>query len=345
MDDEHRPERNACVAIDPVGFHLRPPPAPHLLGAPITPDECLFETIHMGAAVVDIGQWRLVVDGLVDSPLQLAFDDLQRFPAVTLEAFHECYGSPLTPPVKALWRVGNVRWTGIRLCDVLAAAGVRPAGRFVWSEGLDHGAFAGVQADRYQKDLPLEKALAPEVLLAFAMNGAPLRKERGGPVRLVVPGWYGTNMTKWLCRLSVQDRRAPSPYTTRWYNEPDPADPTGKTTRPVWPVEANSLIVWPAPDDVLPSGGCMVHGWAWGDQAVSEVQVSGDGGKRWETAAVESRRDFGWQRFSVTLRLSAGRQILVARARCGSGPFQPITGRRNHAHHVSIMVVDPAPPL
>lgn len=335
--DPHPSERDACVAIDPPGFHLRPPPLPHLLGSPITPEDQLFETIHMGAAVVDIDRWRLVVDGLVDKPLSFTFSELQRLPTVTLEAFHECYGSPLTPPVKALWRVGNVRWTGVRLRDLLADAGLQSSARFVWSEGLDHGSFAGVTADRYQKDLPLEKALAPEVLVAFAINGEPLRKERGGPVRLVVPGWYGTNMTKWLCRLSVQDRRAPGPFTARWYNEADPADPSGKTQRPVWQVETNSLIVTPTPGSVVAAGPCVVSGWAWSDGGVTDVEVSGDAGLHWHAAQVEPRRDFGWQRFSATLHLPVGRQTLVARARSGAGPFQPAAGRRNHVHEVAVL--------
>lgn len=337
VNDGHRPpERDACLAIDPRGFHLRPPPLPHLLGAPITPEDQLFETIHMGAAVVDNDRWRLVIDGLVSRPLTFTLSELQGLPAVTVEAFHECYGSPLTPPEKALWRVGNVRWTGVRLRDLLAAAGLQPSARFVWSEGLDHGTFAGVTADRYQKDVPLEKALAPEVLVAFAINGEPLRKERGGPVRLVVPGWYGTNMTKWLCRLSVQDRRAPGPFTARWYNEPDPADPSGKAQRPVWQVETNSLIVTPAPDSVVAAGSCLVSGWAWSDAGVTDVEVSGDAGLHWRAAHVEPRHDFGWQRFSATLDLPVGRHTVVARARSGTGPFQPAAGRRNHVHEVAV---------
>jgi DMSO/TMAO reductase YedYZ molybdopterin-dependent catalytic subunit len=108
-------ERDACLlAIDPVGFHLRPQPPPHELGNFITLDAQLFETIHMGAAVVDAERWRLVIDGLVQTPLTFSLADLRCLPQSTITAFHECYGSPLAPPVKALWRVGNVVWTGVR---------------------------------------------------------------------------------------------------------------------------------------------------------------------------------------------------------------------------------------
>ena len=186
-------------------MHVRPPPAPYELDDFITPDDQLFETIHMGAAVIDLARWQFVIDGLVQKPYALSLADLRRFPQVTVIAFHECYGSPLAPPVKALWRIGNVKWTGVQLRTILNLA--EP--RFVWSDGLDYGSFGERQMDRYQKDLPIEKATSPEVLLAYNMNGEPLRKERGGPVRLVVPGWFGTNSTKWICRLSLQVERAP----------------------------------------------------------------------------------------------------------------------------------------
>jgi DMSO/TMAO reductase YedYZ molybdopterin-dependent catalytic subunit len=124
-------ERNACLAIDPVGFHLRPPPPPHELGNFITPDAQLFETIHMGAAVVSAERWRLVIDGLVQKPVTLSLADLRRLPHVTMTAFHEYYGSPLAPSVKALWRIGNVAWTGVRLQTLLALAEPLPSCRAV----------------------------------------------------------------------------------------------------------------------------------------------------------------------------------------------------------------------
>jgi DMSO/TMAO reductase YedYZ molybdopterin-dependent catalytic subunit len=81
--------------------------------------------------------------------------------------------------------------------------------------------------DRYQKDLPIEKTTSPEVLLAYEMNGEPLPEDRGRPVRLVIPGWFSTNSTKWICRLSLQVERAPSPFATEWYNKRDPTDHMG----------------------------------------------------------------------------------------------------------------------
>ncbi|KAH8755079.1 Oxidoreductase, molybdopterin-binding domain-containing protein [Diaporthe sp. PMI_573] len=196
-------EREACLAIDPVGFTIRHPPAPHHLSSFLTSEEQLFQTIHMGAAVVDHERWLLIIDGLVQHPFALTLGQLRSLPTSSITSFHECYGSPLKPPTEAVWRVGNVTWTGVRLFHILEIARLMETAQFVWSEGLDHGTFAGVTSDRYQKDLPLSKALGSEVLVALEMNGQPLGKERGGPVRLVVPGWFGTNSTKWLCRLTL----------------------------------------------------------------------------------------------------------------------------------------------
>lgn len=331
-------ERDACVKIDPDGFFIRHPPAPHQLDHFTTSDDKLFQTIHMGAAVVDTENWLLVVDGLVQNPFALTMGQLLKFPRTTVAAFHECYGSPLKPPTDAVRRIGNVQWTGVRLADILAIAKPSPGAEYVWSEGLDYGTFAGVTADRYQKDLPIKKALGPEVLLAYEMNGHRLSKERGGPVRLVVPGWFGTNMTKWICRLSLQNKRAPGPYTTVFYNEIDPTDPGGRRKRPVWSVEVNSIITSPAPDTVVPGPDVVIKGWAWCHEPVDRVLVTSSPDEPWTDAVVKTREGFSWQRWRAVLTLAQGEHVLVARAVSRSGTEQPLSGRRNHVHRVRIWV-------
>ncbi|KAM5344553.1 hypothetical protein ACJ41O_013088 [Fusarium nematophilum] len=331
-------ERNACLAINPPGPFIRPPPRPHLLSAFITPDDNLFQTIHMGTAVVDPAKWLLVVEGLVRRPFALTLDQLKSLPRTSVTAFHECYGSPVQPPIHNVWRIGNVKWTGVRLSAILSLAEPLPEARFVWSEGLDHGKFFKVEADRYQKDLTIQKAQRQEVLVAFEMNGQPLEKERGGPVRLVVPGWFGTNSTKWLSKLSLQDRRAPSPYTTTLYNEKDPTDPEGKRMRPVWEVEINSMIVKPAESAVVKSGEVEVEGWAWSYDGVADVSVSIDDGLSWIPGNVDDRVEQSWQRFVAVLQLDPGEYVLVARATSMGGFKQPLERRRNHVHRVTITV-------
>jgi DMSO/TMAO reductase YedYZ molybdopterin-dependent catalytic subunit len=331
-------ERNAFVKLDPPGFYIRPPPEPHLLDTYITPDDQLFQTIHLGPAVVDRENWLLVVAGLVQKSFALTFEMLRTLPSRTVTSVHECYGSPIKPATGNLWRVGNVQWTGVSLNVLLKIAAPLPNASFVWSDGLDRGEFFGVEADRYQKDLPISKAMGDEVLLAYEINGKPLSKERGGPVRLVVPGWFGTNSTKWISRISLQDHRATGPYTTRFYNEPDPAGPEG-ALRPVWELQPNSMIVKPRPGAKVEGPQVHVEGWAWHHEPIRNVQLSIDGAQSWTDASVGSGLDFSWQRFTHTLQLESGSYSIVARATGRDGTSQSLDASRNQCHTVSFEVV------
>ena len=336
-------EREALEGIDPAGFYIRHPPKPHELVAEVTDESQLFQTIHMGAAIVDATKWRLVVGGSVERPFSISLAQLRSMPRAKVTAFHECYGSPLTPPVHALWRIGNVTWTGVRLADLLKLARPLPRMRFIWSRGLESGSFGGVSADCYEKDLPMQKAMAPEVLVAYEMNGDHLGKERGGPVRLVVPGYFGTNSTKWLCKISLHDSRATGPFTTQFYNEIDPTDPEEKRKRPVWQAEPNSMISSPQPGAVLHDGEFEVSGRAWGCEAIEKVALSVDGGETWLLPSIvqlRPRKEFEWQLFWARLSLpKPGRYSLVARATDIAGVTQPLTARRNHVHTVEIELV------
>ncbi|KAF5635903.1 sulfite oxidase s [Fusarium sp. NRRL 52700] len=316
-------EREACIRIEPEGFFLRPPPTPRHLSSFITPDDQLFQTIHMGAAVVNEAKWLLVIDGLVRKPFALSLAQLKALPQTSVTSFHECYGSPLKPPTSNPWRIGNVVWTGVQLSTILALGGPLPEANFVWSEGLDHGKFFEYEADRYQKDLPVTKAQRPEVLLAWEINGEPLCKERGGPVRLVVPGWFGTNSTKWICRLSLQGSRAPGPFASVLYNEKDPSNAEGFRMRPVWEVEVNSMITKPADLEVICAGLVTVEGWSWSHDGVALVEISKDEGKSWVRGKVDGKEDQAWQKFTAAIELEPGVWKLIARATSERLPHSP----------------------
>lgn len=332
-------ERSATSGVNPPGFHLRPPPAAHERTAFVTDDASLFETIHMGPAVVNHDRWKLQVDGFVANSFSIDLEGLRSLPQTTITAFHECWGSPLRPRQQNLLRVGNVRWTGVRLKTLLAEAAPLPEARFVWTEGLDSGDFGGKTMDCYRKDLPLDKAWSDEVLVCFAMNDEPLRKERGGPVRLIVPGWFGTNMTKWLCRLSLQAGRAPGPFTNDWYNEEVVVDGI-KGTKPVWEAVPNSMIVAPA-DGATCTSIVDVRGWAWGAHPIATVHISSDGGQSWSKAPVKTREEFEWQAFHCVLQLpfDACHDLrIVARATDVRGQSQPLNPGGNSCHGVTVRV-------
>jgi DMSO/TMAO reductase YedYZ molybdopterin-dependent catalytic subunit len=328
-------EREAFLGLAPAGFHFRPPLPPEALINFLTTDDELFETIHMGAAIVDEKLWQLKVDGLVKNAFSINLEILKALPKHSITAFHECYGSPLKLPTEPMRRIGNVTWTGVRLNTLLDYAQVSEEARYVWSEGLDRGEFAGKKMDRYQKDLPIEKAISNEVILAYEINGAPLRRERGGPVRLVVPGWFGTNMTKWISRLSAQKNRASGPFTTDWYNE-DRTEGGVTVRHPVWKVAPNSIIVEPAPNTLLTSEFVTVRGWAWGESEIVAVDISADHGETWVSCDVYKRKEFEWQAYAGLIRLKNRQSEIIAKATSKNGSVQPTASWRNSVSSTSV---------
>jgi DMSO/TMAO reductase YedYZ molybdopterin-dependent catalytic subunit len=281
----------------------------------------------------------------VERPLEITFAALQSLPVRTVEAFLQCAGNPATPRVPARL-IANVVWEGVELTSLLEAAGIAPEARFVWAFGLDRGEFLDVRSGPYLKDLPIERARAADVLLAYRMNGEPLSAEHGYPVRLVVPGYYGTNSVKWLYRIEVSERRAVGPFTTTFYNDVVESAADGTSTRPVWSVPPECVIVSPAPDTVIPISrareSIAVWGRAWADAGVSRVEVSFDAGRSWSAARLEQRRGRAWQRFDLdwtpALR-GAGSEAdteLWCRATDAEGRIQPFADARNAVHRVPV---------
>ena len=191
--------------------------------------------------------------GLVDRSISLTFEQIRRFPKRTIKSVFVCSGDPRRPTLP-LRRVANVRWGGADLAELLDHAGVQQEATHLWSYGLDHGEFLGFAQRHYVKDMPLSRLKHGNVLVAYEMNDKALARENGFPARLLIPGFYGTNCVKWLCRLELRERRAVNFMTTRLYNDPDfDADRTGETTRPVWAVAPESVIVAPKP---YPTASC-----------------------------------------------------------------------------------------
>ena len=201
------------------GFFARLPSRPHDLVSRITPAERMIVLCHLGIPRLSPLTWRLEVGGLVGHPLDLTLDDLRARQKMEVASVHQCAGSPLRPDEPSQ-RVCNVVWGGVALSTILKEADVRPEAEFMWSQGADSGKFDGVECGHYIKDIPCSRA-GCDVLLAYEMNGEPLRPEHGFPLRLVVPGFYGTNSVKWLTSIILADRRPDSPFTSRWYLDPD----------------------------------------------------------------------------------------------------------------------------
>jgi len=319
--------------MDPAVTYRRIPLAPHQRLDAITPVPSCFVLAHLGVPRIEAAEWSFEIDGLVRRPLRLDIAALKRFRQVEIEAFHQCAGAPLRPDV-AMRRVMNVVWGGVLLADLLDEAGIMPQARFLWSCGLDHGDYQGHAASEYLKDLPIER-VGNNVMIATELNGAPLPPEHGYPARLLIPGFYGTNSVKWLARITLADRRAEGPFTTTLYNDPVPEG----GTRPVWAVMPECAIVAPAPDAVLGLTETEIWGWAWGAEPIRSVAVSTDGGAGWQTAELQPRRHFSWQRFRLPWRPECpGTAVVMARATDETGATQPMAKARNAVHAVAVTV-------
>ncbi len=327
--------------LEPSGPYLRHPLQPHELRDRVTRTEDTIVLWHLGLPQLDADAWSLAIDGLVHRPMRLTLGELRRRPRLEITSIHQCCGSPLRPDMPTR-RVCNVVWGGARLADLIADCQPQPEARLLWASGADHGVLEGVDCEPYVKDVPLDR-VAADMLIAYEMNGAPLRPENGYPARLVVPRYYGTNSVKWLRRLTLADSRAAGPFTTRWYNDAvrdEAGQPTGATS-PVWSIALESVIVSPAPNQVLHVGEAVeVWGWAWADGGVSTVDLSTDGASRWMGATVEPPTGRAWQRFSVTWRPERrGGYELCSRAQAGDGRGQPSSGARNAIHRAAVEVV------
>ena len=173
----------------------------------------------------------------------------------------------------------------ISLADLIAECAPKPQARFLWSSGADHGVFEGVSCAAFIKDLPLQR-VAADALIAYEMNGAPLRPEHGFPARLVVPGYYGTNSVKWLTRMTLADARAPGPFTARWYNDRI-KDASGQPTQQIIERRRSAEFITPIPKPRKRKGGAEQESLVFDEgQGLSTKQQQYD-----HTAVINGVRD------------------------------------------------------
>ena len=339
----------------------------HLLDDETTPTEKFF--IRNNGIAPDVAKdpdkWKIVIDGEVHKKLELTLGELKsKYRAVTQRMVLECGGngrSFFTPQARGnQWTNGGAgcaEWTGVRVADVMRAAGIKPTGLFSGHYGADVHLSGDVKKIAISRGVPIKKLMDPNNLIVWQMNGKPLDHIHGGPVRLFVAGWPGSLSSKWLNRITLRDKVHDGPgmggASYRVAVKPMvPGDkPDDNNFRDLESMPVRSIITSPANGAQLAGRAreLKLRGAAWaGDNLVRRVDVSIDYGATWQPAHVAPPKNrYDWQRWAATLRLpSEGYYELWSRAMDSRGVMQPHIGGNwnpqgygaNPMHRIAVLV-------
>jgi DMSO/TMAO reductase YedYZ molybdopterin-dependent catalytic subunit len=304
----------------------------------ITPTKSFYVRTHFPIPAIDKDAWWLRVEGEVEKPFAINYEQLLKLESLTLPVTLECAGNNrnfLKPKVKGvqwgLGAVGTAEWTGVPLSILLDRAGVKTSACEVILEGADHGTVEDPKSPsgvlRFARSIPLAKATS-DVLLAYKMSGVDLPPQHGFPLRAVVPGWYAMASIKWLQRIIVTHRPFNGYYQTLdyafWKRRGDIAE-----LAPLTEMQVKAEIARPVQGETISANFNMrVHGAAWAsDGEITKVELSTDGASTWkETTLVGESKPNAWRlwEFEWKTPSTSGKQTLVARATDSRGRTQPI---------------------
>jgi len=311
-------------------------PSEHL-GEYVTPAKLFYVRNHFPIPKIDKNKWQLRIEGEVENPFEVNFDELSKLETRKILATLECAGngrSFLEPKVKGVqWNIGgisNADWTGVPLSTLLERAGVKSTAREIIFEGADHGKLEDPKAPRgeihFARSIPLEKA--SDVLLAYKMNDVDIPAEHGFPMRAIVPGWYAVASVKWLQRIIVTDKPFNGYYQTLdyaiWQRVGDQARLTA-----ISEIQTKATITSPAEGETIPANSNVrVRGAAWtGNGEITKVELSADGGSTWNEAKLLGEAEANaWRLWELNWKTPAqsGQAKLMARATDSKGGTQPL---------------------
>ena len=278
-----------------------------------TPNEYFFVRWHLSQILtkIDIDTFRLYIGGTVDKPLSLSMNDLKtKFTPDSVVALAICAGnsrSTFDPKVPgSQWRngaMGNAKWKGVRLKDILAMAGVKNGSIEVTFQGLDKGALPDVPA--FIKSLDISHAMDGDVMVAYEMNGQPLPMLNGYPLKLVVPGWYATYWVGSLARINVLTDTFKGFWMKTAYRVPatgpnESPDSLAKNTVPISTINMHSIFVEPdTTEPVTINKECLVEGLAFNNgTGIKKVELSFDNGKTWQNTNLNPELGkYAWRRW------------------------------------------------
>jgi sulfite oxidase len=297
----------------------------------LTPQELFFVRTHGTIPTVDASSYRLLITGMVQRQLEFSLDELQSLsPPHSVTATLQCAGNrrdelmTVRPmPGQVPWEgnaISTTIWRGIPLREVLRAAGVRSDARYVAFSSQDEIDLESEKTS-YGGSITLEKALSPDVILAYEMDKEPLAPEHGFPLRVVVPGYIGARSVKWLREIRLQDHPSTNFYQASDYKlfPPEISEETADWSRgkTIEDLILNTVIDTPQANQTLPAGPIHIRGYAIGNKGdpVEQVEISVDGGNSWIAAKIVERADpYAWCFWEATLTLAPGDYQIIARA-------------------------------
>jgi sulfite oxidase len=297
----------------------------------ITPTRLFYVIHHYDAPhAIEPDSLDLEVGGCVHNPYRLTYSELRKLPSRTVPAMVECAGAgrKYLNPATLGTPLGNGtasmgEWTGVPLASLISRSNPIGDAAEVLVEGRDSGTAQPEAVEAcFAKSLPWEKAVAPDTIIAWALNGEPLSHLHGSPIRLVVPGWYGVWWVKWISRIEIlnagfQGFWQGTRYIYDWQD--------GRETSLVTVQKVKSVITEPQAEQTLKPGEHIVRGFAWsGSGSVVRVEFSLDGGTNWKTTSLlEPRYRWGWTRWELTWQAEPGEYDLCSRATDDLGQSQP----------------------
>ena len=326
----------------------------------ITPKDILFNRFHYphegdaawyattSAPSAEMAKnWTIRVDGLVQRPRTVTIADLQKMPQEKRVSVLQCAGNGRAFYAAkqkvggGQWHnggMGNVEWEGVPLRPFLAGLKMSPSPTAHWltAEGWDQP--ATVTGSDFAKSYHLADDALDHAILALKMNGEPIPATNGGPVRLIVPGYYGNMNVKLLTELLFTAEQSPSVFQSVGYRMPNyPVEPgkfgandyNWQNSRPTYGHAIKSVIFSPLPEDKPKSGSVTITGVAFNDgrAKITSVEVSSDGGKTWTNADIKAPMSpWAWYHFSAKGKLASGKNVLMCRATDALGRTQPLNG-------------------
>jgi DMSO/TMAO reductase YedYZ molybdopterin-dependent catalytic subunit len=322
----------------------------------ITPSELFYIRSHFLVPELNVASYRLSIRGAVRRELSLSYAEIRSMPSRTCIATLECAGNSrvfLVPPAPgAQWElgaVGNAEWTGVPLAVLLDRAGLADRVCELVLEGADRGVPKEEPKPpgtiSYARSIPRNRALEPDVLIAYSMNGQDLTPDHGYPLRAIVPGHYGMASVKWLTDIIATTQPFQGYWQTSDYGYWD--DSTGvPVRRPLAEMKLKAQIARPRVYETLEPGRCYtIFGAAWaGDTDVTEIWVSVDGGTSWvQGDFLDPINRHAWRRWKYEwiTPTHPGRYTLLARAKGADERIQP----DNHDSNFGSYVIDHPLPI